>query len=91
MKAIEAAKRMSKCNSHRSTVKNSYRKIETEAERQKQQRQRQRQRAVIKFQESHFPTGAAEAETEAESCYKIPGIALSNRRSRGRDRGRELL
>ena len=31
-KVIEAARRKSKCNSHRSTVKNRYRKIETEAE-----------------------------------------------------------
>ena len=31
-KAIEAARRKSKCNSQRSTVKNRYRKVETEAE-----------------------------------------------------------
>ena len=31
-KAIEAAIRKSKCNCHRSTVKNRYQKIETEAE-----------------------------------------------------------
>ena len=41
-KVIEAARRKSKCNSHRSTVKNRYRKVEIGAERQKQQRQRQR-------------------------------------------------